>query len=78
MIVGLIILLLAPCDFFLFPRIKKELKNWHFDNVENLAYAIQAITDGIPKEDYQKSLENWKIRLQQCIDHDGNYFEGMH
>lgn len=69
---------LAPCDFFLFPRIKKELKNRHFDNVENLARAIQAITDSIPKEDYQKSFENWKIRLQQCIDHYGNYFEGMH
>jgi hypothetical protein len=76
--VGLIILLLAPYDFFLFPRIKKELKNRHFDNVENLAHAIQAITDGIPKEDYQKSFENWKIRLQKCIDHDGNYFERMH
>jgi len=45
---------LAPCDFFLFPKIKKELKNRHFDNVENLARAIQAITDSIPKEDYQK------------------------
>jgi histone-lysine N-methyltransferase SETMAR len=69
---------LAPCDFFLFPRIKKELKNQHFDHIENLARAIQAITDGITKEDYQKSFENWKNRLQKCIDNDGNYFEGMH
>jgi len=68
---------LAPCDFFLFPRIKRELKNQHFDHIENLACAIQAITDGITKEGYQKSFENWKIRLQKCIDNDGNYFEGM-
>ena len=62
---GLIILLLAPCDFFLFPKIKKELKiGTLIMNVENLARAIQAITDGIPKEDYQKSFENWKIRWE--------------
>ena len=52
---------LAPCDFFLFPRIKRELKNQHFDHIENLACAIQAITDGITKEDYQNHLKIVKI-----------------
>ncbi|CAG8856526.1 15121_t:CDS:1, partial [Gigaspora margarita] len=28
---------LAPCDFFLFPRIKKELARKSFDSIENLA-----------------------------------------
>jgi len=35
---------LAPCDFFLFPRIKKELKGKRFDKVENLARAVQAVS----------------------------------
>nr|CAG8440756.1 8865_t:CDS:2 [Entrophospora candida] len=51
----------SPCDFFLFLRIKKELKNKHFDHIENLACAIQAITDGITKEDYQNHLKIVKI-----------------
>jgi histone-lysine N-methyltransferase SETMAR len=68
---------LAPCDFFLFPKIKKELKNKKYDKVENLARAVQAITSSIPKEEYHKCFENWQRRLQLCIDHDGHYFEGM-
>jgi len=68
---------LAPCDFFLFPKIKRELKNRKYDKVENLARAVQAITSSIPKEEYQESFEDWRRRLQLCIDKDGYYFEGM-
>lgn len=68
---------LAPCDFFLFPKIKKELKNKKFESVENLAHAVQAITLGIEKEEYHKAFEDWRKRLQLCIDKDGHYFEGM-
>ena len=68
---------LAPCDFFLFPKIKRELKNKKYDKVENLARAVQAITSSIPKEEYQESFEDWRRRLQLCIDKDGYYFEGM-
>jgi histone-lysine N-methyltransferase SETMAR len=68
---------LAPCDFFLFPRIKKELKGKSFNKVEHLARAVQAVVDGIPKEDYEKSFQSWQNRLQRCIDFNGEYFEGM-
>ena len=68
---------LAPCDFFLFPKIKKELKNKKYDNVENLSRAVQSITSHIEKEEYHRCFENWQRRLQLCIDHDGYYFEGM-
>jgi hypothetical protein len=27
---------LVPCDFFLFPLIKKHLKGMHFDDVEDI------------------------------------------
>jgi [histone H3]-lysine36 N-dimethyltransferase SETMAR len=68
---------LAPCDFFLFPKIKKELKNKKFESVENLARVVQAITFGIEKEEYHRAFEDWRRRLQLCIDKDGHYFEGM-
>ena len=64
----------VPCDFFLFPRIKKELKGERFDKVENLARAVQAVVEGIPKEDYEKS---WRNRLERCIEFNGEYFEGI-
>ena len=68
---------IAPCDFFLFPRIKKELKGKSFNNVENLARAVQAVVESIPKADYKKSFQSWQNRLQRCIDVNGEYFEGM-
>ena len=68
---------LAPCNFFLFPRIKKKLKGKSFNSVENLTRAVQAVVDNIPKEDYEKSFQSWQNRLQRCIDFNGEYFEGM-
>ncbi len=69
---------LVPCDFYLFPKIKKSLKNKKYLKVENLARAVQAVTSSIPKEDYRNCFENWKIRLKKCINNNGNYFEGIH
>ena len=68
---------IAPCDFFLFPQIKKELKGKSFNNVKNLARAIQAVVESIPKANYEKSFQSWQNCLQCCIDVNGEYFEGM-
>ena len=68
---------LTPCDFFLLPKIKKELKNKKYNKVENFARAVQAITSSIPKEEYHRSFEDWRRRLELCIDKDGHYFERM-
>jgi len=68
---------LAPCDFYLFPKIKKELGGRSFDNVENLSRAIQAIVENVPKEEYYKSFDSWRNRLKKCIEVEGEYFEGM-
>jgi transposase len=68
---------LAPCDFYLFPKIKHELGGKSFNSIENLSRAIQAIVDAIPKEEYYKSFQNWQNRLKKCIEVEGEYFEGM-
>jgi transposase len=68
---------LAPCDFYLFPKIKKELGGRSFSNVENLSRAIQAVVDNSPKEEYYESFDMWQNRLKKCIEVEGEYFEGM-
>jgi histone-lysine N-methyltransferase SETMAR len=68
---------LAPCDFYLFPKIKHELSGKSFNSVENLSRVIQAITEAIPKEEYYKSFQSWQNRLKKCIEAEGEYFEGM-
>ena len=67
---------LAPCDFFLFPKIKKALGK-KYNKIENLSRAVQAIVSSISQEEYYKSFESWRERLQNCIDVEGDYFEGL-
>ena len=67
----------APCDFWLLPKLKKELGERHFERVECLARAVQRVVDAIPKEEYFKCFQDWLKRLKRCIEVDGNYFEGL-
>src|SRR5262245_58407753 len=39
--------------------------------------AVQAVVDGIPKEEYLRCFESWLKRLKLCIEVNGNYFEGL-
>jgi len=68
---------LTPCDYFLFPRIKKELGGRKFDNVKSLAGAVQAVSDSIPKDEYYKAFQSWQERLKRCIEVGGEYFKEM-
>ncbi|UYV65560.1 hypothetical protein LAZ67_3004693 [Cordylochernes scorpioides] len=52
---------LAPCDFFLFGKLKVESKK-----------AMKVI----PKTDYQRCFADWKKRWLKCIATNGDYFEG--
>lgn len=67
---------LAPCDFFLFPKMKKALKGKHFETIEEIkAKSLEQLND-VPKEAFQKCFEDLKKRWHKCILSDGNYFEG--
>ena len=62
---------LAPCDFFLIPRMKKNLKGKRFDSVEAVKTASQWVLDDIKVEEFQKCFEQWEGRLDKCINSDG-------
>ena len=68
---------LAPCDFFLFPKIKKQLGGKRFERIQDLARAINSIADSIPQEEYAECFQSWRRRLRRCIEVRGEYFEGM-
>ena len=68
---------LAPCDFFLFPKIKKELGGMRFERIQELARTVKSITNNISQEDYFNCFQDWRKRLRRCIEVKGNYFEGM-
>jgi hypothetical protein len=60
---------LAPCDFWLFPKLKTALKGHRFSD-------IQGLVKSIPEEEFQKYFEQWKQRLSKCIGAQGDYFGG--
>ncbi|KAG5310861.1 MOS1T transposase, partial [Acromyrmex insinuator] len=63
---------LAPCDFFLFPRLKRELKGKHWESVENIQKHVTTFLRDIPVEEFQHAFQT---RLRKCIDSGGEYFE---
>lgn len=64
---------LAPCDFFLFPKIKKELREKRFENCK-LAVEV-AITElaMLQNGDLELCLNRGLYRLQKSIDVHENY-----
>ena len=68
---------LAPCDFFLFPRLKKHLAGRKYQRRKNLGSAVFQCLNSIPRKDYENAFENWIKRLKLCVSHGGEYFEGL-
>ena len=68
---------LSPCDFFLFPRLKKMLSGNKYTSRSSLGSAIYQGLQQIPKEDYLSAFHDWVKRLQKCVSVKGEYFEGL-
>ncbi|UYV80288.1 hypothetical protein LAZ67_18002305 [Cordylochernes scorpioides] len=62
---------LAPCDFFLFPRLKREMKGKHWETVENIQHHVTTFLRSIPVEEFQGAFQAWQTRLRKCIDAGG-------
>ena len=65
----------SPCDFFLFPKPKKQLSSVQFNDDNEMLTALKQAIDSLTKEDFKNCLEDWFIRIDKCIDAEGPYFE---
>ena len=68
---------LSPCDFFLFPRLKKMFSGNTFTSRSSLCSAIYQCLQQIPKEDYLSDFRDWVKRLQKCVSVKEEYSEGL-
>ena len=66
---------LAPCDFFLFPKLKRPMKG-RFAMIEEIETASPKELKTITESAYQKCFKDWKKRWHKCIISKGDYFEG--
>ena len=63
---------LAPCDFWLFPK----LKGCHYETIEELKEAVTKVIDTLTQEDFHWALQKLLERQSKCIAAGGDYFEG--
>nr|CAH7735827.1 unnamed protein product [Callosobruchus chinensis] len=56
---------MAPCDFFLFPHLKKIFKGRHFDSFEDIQESVTRVLGEVPQGVFQNCYENWKTGV--CI-----------
>ena len=66
---------IAPCDFFLFPKIKRTLKGRHFTAIDNIKCASLKELKAIPKIEFEKCFVDWKKHWHKCITSNGDYFK---
>ncbi|KAF0740779.1 protein GVQW3-like [Aphis craccivora] len=67
---------LAPCDFFLFPKIKTDLKGQGFDDIKTIKKNAVDQLKQLKVEDFQHCFKKWQERWDKCITSGGDYFEG--
>jgi transposase len=66
----------TPCDYFLFPQLKKTMKGRRFNYVEDIQANATRQLKAITKSDYQRCFRQWQERWNKCIQAQGHYFEG--
>ena len=67
---------LAPCDFFLFSKLKEVIEGVRFPDMEAIKKAVTTELKRIPKESFQECMEAWQNRMRKCVRLEGDYFEG--
>lgn len=66
---------LSPCDFFLFPMVKKKMHGQRFSTPKEAVQAFRQHILDIPSSERQKCFQNWFERISKYINLKGEYFE---
>jgi len=67
---------MAPCDFWLFPKLKMPLKGTRFESREDIMRNAMAQLYKIPQEAFQKCFQQWQDCWKKYVHYQGDYFEG--
>ncbi len=67
---------MAPCEYFLFPFLKKHLRRCRFANLIELQTEIKSIFKHITPEIFEDAFKSLAFRWKKCVLSLGAYFEG--
>jgi histone-lysine N-methyltransferase SETMAR len=65
---------LTPNDFWLFTKIKSDLKGRRFQDIEDIQNEVTTAQKNVPQQ--FNSFQQWQHRWAKCIAAQGEYFEG--
>ena len=65
-------MILAPCDFWLFPK----LTGYGYETIEEMKEAVTKVIDTLTQEDFHGAFQKLLERYNKCIAAGGDYFEG--
>ena len=63
---------LAPCDFWLFPK----LRGCRYETIEEMKEAVMKVIGTLTQEDFHGAFQKLLERYNKCIAAGGDYFEG--
>ena len=63
---------LAPCDFWLFPK----LRGCCYETIEEMKEAVMKVIDMFTQEDFHGAFQKLLEGYNKCIATEGDYFEG--
>ena len=66
---------LAPCDFWLFPQLKKRLMGRRFDSDEEVKRAVEGILKELSENGLDFVFKQWELRLKKCVEMEGDFVE---
>ena len=66
---------LSPADYFLFPKVKLQLKDARFDTIEGIQKAMTDQLNKISAEDFSNAMKKLDTRANLCVTSNGSYFE---
>jgi len=65
---------LAPCNFYLFSKLKLKLKGHHFGMMENIQKVVTNDLHPLTQNDFRYCYDQWKERWNHCVTSHGSYF----
>jgi len=65
---------LAPCDFWLFHKLKKDLRGSRYEIIEEMKEAVSRVIDTLKLEDFQGAFQKLLKRYNKCNAAGREYF----
>ena len=65
---------LAPCDFWLFSKLKEKRRGYRYETIEEMKEAVTKVIDTLTQEDFHGAFQRFLERYNKWIEARGDYF----